>query len=122
MKLAKRRSIAPPSPGRQCAPEWSCNAEGFPACNFFKPWTTCHCDPDGRWTCVDECQRRGCPDGPYPGGGMRAHTGGACTGPAECPYLTNPPGVAGVVVCRCVSGRFQCPDEPPGDGGLLDGP
>jgi hypothetical protein len=108
--------------GRECLPNWFCSAEGFPVCNYDKPWYVCRCSSDGKWTCGDECMRRGCPAGPYyPGAGFaRPHTGDRCSAVAECPYRVGYPGP--VVTCRCVGGRFECSDEPIADGGAGDRP
>jgi hypothetical protein len=105
---------------RECLAGSSCAAEGRPVCDNFKPWTLCRCTDDGTWLCQDECQRRGCPAGPYGGAGgvLHAHTGEACTGTQVCPYGGPSPTLPGFS-CTCVSGRFQCTGEPP-DAGARD--
>jgi hypothetical protein len=94
----------------------------MPFCNYDKPWWACRCDSHGNWVCGDECQRLGCPEGPYPGpSNTRAHTGDPCTGDGVCPYrigfTVGSPGT----LCTCVSGHFSCSDEVP-DGGAPDAP
>jgi hypothetical protein len=116
---------APPTAeagARECLESWSCIAEGFPVCNYDKPWYVCRCDAQGRWRCGDECKRRGCPEGPYAtgGAGPRAHTGDPCTATEACPYQATPVPDR-PVLCLCVSGHFQCPDEPVPDGGAPGG-
>jgi hypothetical protein len=111
---------------RECLPAWTCVAEGirFPSCNSEKPWTQCRCTAEGGWLCEDECKRMGCPEGPYFGTGpslLRPHTGDACNATGPCPYQTTVSPIT-VVTCTCVSGRFQCSDEPARDGGAPDAP
>jgi hypothetical protein len=115
----------PPHPGtfggtRECQPDWSCVPEGFPACNYDKPFGVCRCTDDGKFLCQNECEVRGCPFGPYPGPSpKRPHTGEACHATAPCPYLS--PAYPNTIVCTCTNGRFVCGDEPL-DAGANDAP
>jgi hypothetical protein len=94
----------------------------MPYCNYDKPWWSCRCDAAGRWACGDECQRLGCPSGPYPGpSDTRAHTGDPCTVPGSmCPYRIGFSG--GGTLCTCAGGRFSCTGDPPPDAGTSDAP